>query len=283
MKKYLLLIPVLFFLSCGPGEENLNPSTSEGDTLTDSNKDTARFKSTRAFFYSLPSPLSMAAIYSNIGLRYNESLPHDPLKADSYSTLLSRSVNLGIYSSDLAYSIVNNNTQSSLKYLEAIRKLAMNLNMGNIFNWEDYFSRFKNNLNKKDTLAFIMSELKQEMDCFMYDNEKENMSLFIFSGAWIESLYLSSQSIKDKPNRSVSVLIAEQKYLIDNLLNIMNDYQNEPGFEDLFQGLTDLKKSFDKMTTMVGDEVSVTNVNEHSIKELTLKVASLRNKFISRS
>jgi hypothetical protein len=37
------------------------------------------------------------------------------------------------------------------------------------------------------------------------------------------------------------------------------------------------------MTTMVGDEVSVTNVNEHSIKELTLKVASLRNKFISRS
>ncbi len=287
MKKLFLLIPALFTLllmSCGSSSDT-DPG-GDGPVIKDSGKqdgtnDSIGYRSTKSFFQSLPSPLAMAAVFSSSGLKFIDGLGHDPDRADNYSSVKSKAINLGIYGADLAYCVVNDQPGHSRKYLKAVKLLSDGLEMGSIFNSDDYLERFETNINRKDSLAMIISELKQEMDLFLNENEKENMALFVFSGSWIESIYISTQSIKNKKNESISRTIAEQKYILDNLVDLLTDYEKEPNFKDLFLALTDLKSSFDKTTTKVGDDVAITNFNEQALKEITDKVATIRNQFIT--
>jgi hypothetical protein len=262
--------------SCGSETEVENSGNMQDSSKT--GHDTVTITTTRNFFHSLPSPLAMAAVYSNTGLKYVEGLALDPGKVGNFTTLKDKAINLGIYSADMAYNLVNNQQQNCIKYLDAIKTLSDGVDLGSVFQANDYIDRFKRNLSRRDSLAMVFSELKQEMDCFMDDNHKENIALFIFSGAWIESIYIASQSVKSKQNDAVFRTIAEQKYILDNLMGLMTDYETEPNFKDLFLGLSDLKSSFEKLTTMVGDEVTMSNINERNIKEITDKISTFRNK-----
>ncbi len=277
----LFIVPALF--SCSGDDNSDEKGNDPTDTISPAGPfdDSVGYRSTRAFFYSLPSPLAMAAVYKSSGLGYQEGICNDPKRAGNYSNLKSMALNLGIYAADLAYNIVNDQGQHSLTHLDAIKKLSDGLKLNTVFGSDAFIQRFKNNINSKDSLAYLVADLKQEMDLFMNENEKENLVLFIFSGSWVESIYISTQSIRNKPNDAVAHMIAEQKYLLDNLVDLLRDYEKEPNFKDLFSAMTDLKVSFDKTVSTVGEGVSITEVNESSIKEITEKVAAIRKKFIT--
>lgn len=276
--RYILVPGILALILSSCGSENGGGNMGNIQDSLKAGNDSVQLTTTRNFFHSLPSPLAMAAVYSNTGLKYVDGLALDPGKVGNFTTLKDRAVALGIYSADMAYNLVNNQQQNCIKYLDAIKTLSDGIDLGSVFQANDYIERFKKNLPYRDSLAMVFSELKQEMDCFMEDNQKETVSLFIFSGAWIESIYIASQSVKSKQNDAVFRTIAEQKYILDNLMGLLTSYEREPSFKDLFLGLSDLKTSFDKLTTMVGDEVTMSNINERNIKEITDKISTFRNR-----
>ena len=126
---FLLTIPVLF--SCSGDDNNDEKGNDPTDTIAQAGPfdDSVGYKSTRAFFYSLPSPLAMAAVFKNSGLTYQDGICHDPKRAANYSNLKSMAINLGIYAADLAYNIVNDQGQNSLTHLDAIKKLSDGLKL----------------------------------------------------------------------------------------------------------------------------------------------------------
>ncbi|MCC7303138.1 MAG: hypothetical protein IT233_10895 [Bacteroidia bacterium] len=283
--RHLLLLSVILILfifpSCsGESEDNANSpadSTAQAGPFNDS----TGYRNPKYFFKSLPSPLAMAAVFHSSGLPYIDGVCHDPKRASNYTLHKTKAINLGIYSADLAYQVVNDQPQYALAYLDAIKRLSDELGIKTAFNTEGYIHRFRNNVGKKDSLAFLVAELKQEMDTFLSSNERENTALFIFCGSWIECIYIATRSIESKPNEVIANTIAEQKYLLDNLVELLTGYEKEPNFKDLFDAMNDLKASFDQTVSSVGEGVSVTEVNESSLKEISRKVSDIRKHLIT--
>ena len=278
-KLFLIVTFSVFLFSCGGNDSENNSDKNRMDTLPPMDSGTAN--TTKNFFYSMPSPLAMAAVYKTSKLKYNEALVNSPDRVSKYSQQRSMALNMGVYNADLAYCLVNDQKQMSLKYIESIKILSDGLKMSSVFDTENYLKRFRDNVGSIDSLKTISAELKGEADLFLYDNQRQNTALFIFVGVWSESMYLATQSLKSVTNNIVATSVAEQKYALDNLMNLMNDYQKEPNFVDLFLALNNVKEVMDKMVTQGDNEEAKVEINQRDMKDLTEKVASLRNKIIS--
>ncbi len=135
---------LLGFYSCG--SENTEENITEArDSVATSVKDTGSL--TSDFFYSLPSPLMLVKVFKKTGLKYMDGIANSPDNVSKYASTESKTLNLGVYSSDLAYTVLNKQTQHASKYMEAIKRLSDDLGMSAIFDADDYLKRFKDNLN----------------------------------------------------------------------------------------------------------------------------------------
>ena len=82
----------------------------------------------KRIFYSLPSPLETAMLIKNAGAEYNEGLMNPTENTSRYITSKSKALNLGIYSTDLSYASLFDQTQATLSYIEAAKEMADGLN-----------------------------------------------------------------------------------------------------------------------------------------------------------
>ncbi|MBC7124657.1 MAG: hypothetical protein H5T24_03430, partial [Bacteroidales bacterium] len=84
-------------------------------------------ESVKQIFYSLPSPLETAMILKRSGATYNEELLNPIENASKYNTTKSMALNLGIYSTDLSYASLFDQTQATIKYMTVSKKMAEGL------------------------------------------------------------------------------------------------------------------------------------------------------------
>lgn len=274
---FIFLTTGLFvFLSCGSGSNEEDNNIPTRDTSSAVVSDTSN--SARDFFYSLPSPLVMVKIFRKTGLKYVEGIANSPDNVSKYSSAHSKTLNLGVYSTDLAYTVLNKQTQQAFKYMEAVKRLSDELGMSSLFDSESYLKRFKTNLNNEDSLIYIVSQLKSEMDIFMNDNEKEKQTLLIFIGSWVENMYIATQLTKEANKEKVAIRIAEQKYILNSLMNVGTSFQSDKEFRDIYLKLSDIKNLLDKLTVQ-GEEDKIT-MDELQLKAITEKTYTLRKEIV---
>ena len=84
-------------------------------------------KAAKQIFYSLPSPLETAMILKRAGAKYNEEILNSADNTSRYNTNKSMALNLGIYSTDLSYASLFDQTQASIRYMTASKKMAEGL------------------------------------------------------------------------------------------------------------------------------------------------------------
>ena len=72
--------------------------------------------------YVLPSPLQIAELFKNAGLTYIGDLTSPIANVDNYNSKYDQKLNFGVYSADMAYCIMNNQTQESINYLSTLEK-----------------------------------------------------------------------------------------------------------------------------------------------------------------
>lgn len=274
---FFLAVLLFAFESCGYTSQDDNSAVVQDTAGTIAPDDSV--KPTQDFFYSLPSPLLMVKVFRKTGLKYMEGVANSPDNAGKYASVHSRTLNLGVYSADLAYTILNKQNQQASRYMEAVKRLSDDLGMSALFDSDNYMNRFKNNLNNEDSLINIVCELKSEMDIFMKDNEKEKQTLLIFIGAWVENMYIATQLTKEANKDKVATRIAEQKYILNSLMNVSSNFQNnDKEFTALFQKLTELKGLFDNLTVQGEDEKIL--MDERQMKAITEKTRDLRKEIV---
>ncbi|MBI3501826.1 MAG: hypothetical protein HY063_08535 [Bacteroidetes bacterium] len=279
MRKFFHLTGVflagIIISSCGTAKED-ETQPAQDTVAVAATKDTGNLA--KDFFYSLPSPLIMAKIFKKTGLKYVDGVANSPDNISKYSSVNSKTLNLGIYSADLAYTVLNKQTQQASKYMESVKKLSDDLGMSSLFDSDDYLKRFKNNLNNEDSLIKVVCDLKSEMDVFMKDNEKEKQTLMIFIGAWIENMYIATQLTKEANKEKVATRIAEQKYILNSLMNVSANFQSDPEFKDLYNKLNELKTLFDNLTVQGDNEKII--MDELQLKAITEKTRDLRKEIV---
>jgi len=82
------------------------------------------FNKSKLIFYTLPSPLETAMLIKRSGAVYDEDLLNPVTSVNQYQTNLKMALNLGIYSADLSYASLFDQTQTTIQYIGVAKKLA---------------------------------------------------------------------------------------------------------------------------------------------------------------
>lgn len=205
--------------------------TQTKQELRDSAKVKASAYGGAMIYFSLPSPLEVAYIVENSGVSYEPGILHKTELGVRYSTNKSAALNLGIYGSDLSYSILFNQQQVAIKYLDCIKELSSGLDVSDSTSVKK-LREMEDNIHDKEKLKKIVSQTFFHSDALLKESSRRPTAVMIVTGMWVESLYIATQLSEGKPdgNPALTRCIIEQGLVFDDLLGMLSSIQ---GNEDV--------------------------------------------------
>ena len=283
LKGSLIIAASLLLVACGS-------ETAKDETVTAPAQDTTVVASaeTPDVTYSLPSPLQIASIFKKSGLKFKDGITSSMTDPAKYTTNLSKAINLGVYSADLSYTVLNKQTQSAMNYMKLSRQLADNLGMGTVFEQGNLSKRFEKNLGNEDSLAYIIAELQMVTDMYLDENDQQQITSIVFSGAWIESMYIGSKVYEKGKDKSLNNKLAEQMTILGSIVNALKvEEKKDPAITGLIADLQSIKDIYDALPSVKNnpnaaeDSDKDLSLTDDEVTQLTTKIEALRVKFIN--
>jgi len=253
-------------------------------------------KKAEKIFNALPSPLESAMLIKSAGAKFDQALLNPVSNNSNYVTNKSMALNLGIYTCDLSFASLYEQTQLIIDYMNSAKKMADGLGILKIID-QPTMDRLEENINNSEVIMEIVSETFMNSSSYLEDNGQAAIAAMVLVGGWFEGLYISTQLVDMKDfngNRLVGRII-DQKLSIDILLNLLNNNRGNPSIDEIIQQVNRLKTVFDKITITTSrvrpeyDQSSNTTVLKSDVKtdmtpavfkELAAVVAEIRSSFV---
>ncbi len=297
---FLLLFLMLGMILTGCNLGKKSEGEGSGDFEASGTLDTEtqeQLNTAKRIFYALPSPLETAMLIKNAGAAYNEELMNPVSNSSKYITSKSKALNLGIYSTDLSYASLFDQSQATLDYVGAAKEMADGLNILDAIN-EETVTQLEEQINNRDAIIDIISETLMNSSSFLKENDLEGTASVVLVGGWIEGLYIATNLVNehDLEDNKLVERIVDQKLSLDIMINLLESSPEDADAQAVLEDVKALKTIFDKITIDQGEVTAVedpeTNVttlkSESSIKitnrvftELKTKVIEIRNSYIS--
>lgn len=288
-------ISISILSSCGGDKKNASDLMADSLLKTDSTG--ISDKDILTIITTIPNPVSMSSLLQKSKVKYSSTLLNPSTNLSKYTTNFKKGLNMGIYGTDLVHMNIYDRTTSALQYLNSIQSLAKDLGVEKFFDTET-LNRLSENSKNTDSVLFITSRGFDRMNQFLQENNRTSISVLIGLGTWIESLYLSTNCESFGDKKMLYERVGDQKYVLDNILMILDKYKADKTFKDLYTDMDLLKKQFDKVqieiqyappTTEIVDGMPVTIDNSKStvkmtdelFKEIGKVVKDVRTKIIS--
>lgn len=299
MPTKLTAILLIAVLSAGCGSEK-RKSGSDELSLSESEMDAGILEdinSAKQIFYSLPSPLETAMLIKNAGATYNEDILNSVDNTSSYTTNKSMALNLGIYTTDLSFASLFDQTQTSIRYMNAAKRMADGLGILDAID-NNTIEMLEENINNRDRIMDIISETFMNSSSFLTENERPALASIVLVGGWVEGLYIASNLVGDadiEGNKLVERIV-DQKLSFDIVIQLLEENKDNMDVAEILSDIVELKATFDKIiitTTSIqavpDEESNVTILKSESkiditnevFQELQEKVKVLRSNFIS--
>ena len=296
MKLYSILF-LIISLTIGCQSITSQKEDKTGKDVADNQKNEG--ESVKMIFYNVPSPVEMVLLVQNAGAIYNKDLLNPYKNVDNYITTDDLALNLGVYGADLSYNRIFDQMQESINYLAAIRKISDDLKIPQD---EGSFmlNQFEKYMNNKDSLLYIISETYANADIYLKENARESTASLVILGGWIEALFIATNLVDaENPDKNIMERIAEQKYSIQHINNLIADYREETiVLNDLYPKMKELEDSFNKIsieyekgevktdanakTTTFGGKSTIT-VDYSNILEIKNIITEIRKDIIGKS
>ena len=243
---FLSVVMLAAMVSCGGGAKQ-----AEGEKVDVETKDEA-FKSVSK--YPIPTAFEVVKLLNKAGASYILSLNNPVENVDKYFTEKSKALNLGVYGADLSYASTYQMKQETMNYLNVSKKLIEELQITSAFN-KDFAHRVEENLDSKDKLIQIITDSFYDTYEFLTNEGKDNLSLLVMAGSWVEGLYITAQiSIVSQNNEDFLKIIANQKEPIGKLFDLMEPAIDDASIAEVMEMLKPLKSIFDAIE---GETLSV--------------------------
>ncbi len=288
----------MLLASCSNGETTEDTETKTEDTTSTQiqKKNPLNVVPMNGAMFSIPSPIQLGGIIQKSGAAYDADILNNPKAYEGYVDLVSQSLNLGVYGADLGYCALYDKQQESIGYIKSAQKLSDILGISDAFGIETIQS-VERNLDDKDSLLYIISNSYRRADDYLQTSELKHIGALIIVGGWIESLYFAG--ILGKENKSLEVvnMIGMQKHTINTMLDkMLTRYFNEPGVEEVYNDLDEVRKSFnkvnvnyeyiapetnkDKRTTTFKSKATV-DMSDEVFNDIVDKIKTIRTKIIA--
>ncbi len=155
-----------------------------------------------------------------------------------------------------------------MNYLNVSKKLIDDLQISTAFN-KDLANRVEENIDNKDELIKIITDSFYDTYEFLLNEEKDNVSLLVMCGSWIEGLYITTQiAVTSQNNADFMTIIANQKEPLAKLYELMQPFADEDVIAKMMETLKPLKVIFDE----VKDEV----VTQKQFEDIEGEVSNIR-------
>lgn len=300
--KILLFLAIFISFSISGCNSGTKQNDKDGDTEEEFQSSIdedaqEKFQTAKRIFYSLPSPVETARILQNAGATYHEEILNPIDNSNGYITNLSMALNLGIYTTDLSYASLFDQTQITLNYIEVAKKMADGLNILDAIN-ETTIQRLEDNINNRQMIIDIISETLLNSNSYLAEKGLESTATIILVGGWVEGLYIATSLVGDDPIEDNAIVqrIVDQKLSVDFMIALLEEATDDPDAQSVLQDVLNLKSTFDKIVITQGENTAVTdpetnvttlksnssnNLTQDVYEELASKVSEIRNSYIS--
>jgi hypothetical protein len=245
------------------------------------------------FIQQIPSPLEISYLLKESEAKYDKAHLNDPNNVTKYNSNFKRALNLGIYGTDMGYTNIYEQNQDALLYLNAIKKLADDLSIGQFFDINT-IKRLATASSNLDSLLLITTKNFNSINSFLQGQKRSSLSVLLLTGGWLEALHiLCSVAEKNPSNAQLKETIGEQKIIMENVALLLSFYvESDPNIRQLSEDLEELKAAFEEIeirrvyreptyTVVNGmlviqdnssSEVLITDENVVNIREVTKKI-----------
>jgi hypothetical protein len=201
----------------------------------------------RLIFYNMYLPTEMFKVFEKVGANYNPKILNSADNFPRYDTKPKIALNVGIYGVDLSYSRIFNQNAATAKYFSTIQLLYEKLGIPDYY-YSDIIKGLEKYYSDKDSLAKFASDIYDRADRYLRENENDVYAAMVVTGGWVEALYLACKISESNPeNVEIRERIAGQKYSLNSLISLLNNYQEDIVVTGYILMLKGLKKSFDKV------------------------------------
>lgn len=287
-----LAMTALQFTSCGGCQQSSQqqpPMDAKKDSM-----DQARIEQLKKIFFNIPSPIEMASLIKKEGYSYDKKMLNPVENVDKYIGEAKQAINLGIYGADLSYASIFDQKQESMVYFAAAKKLASAMSIEGGIN-DSVVTKLAENQDNRDSILKIVTSAYGDLNGYLKENDRIEISALVISGGWLEALHLSLQYAQKSKGDALKTRIGEQKLVLENLLNYYSSFDSKPVLNDMKNDLLEIQKVLSQVemssqkttTTKAEDGVMVigngakTAVKDDTLKALTETVKKIRTKYIS--
>ena len=253
-------------------------------------------KQANKIFEALPSPLESAMLIKSAGAPFDRKFLNPVDNTKLYTTTRSQALNLGIYTCDLSFASLYDQTQLIIDYMNAAKEMAEGLGILDAID-QTTLDNLEENINNKDAIMEIISETFLNSNSYLEDNDQSAVAAIVLVGGWIEGLYIFTQlvDLNDFEGNKLVNTIIDQKLSIDILLNLLASNKGHPAVDEMMGQMNQLKAVFDKVRletgpvkTEIDKETNMTIIKSQAtidisisvFKELTATVANIRSTFV---
>lgn len=226
--KYILgiLSVATILASCGSEQK---PMVEGADAESTQEMSAEELAKADEMIQNMPSPIEMAILVKHAGGEYNSRLLNDIKNLDGYVTKGKKTINMGVYSSDVGYTSLYKQTQETVFYLNNVRKLSDDIGLSDAFD-QSMFDRVEANIEQRDSLLKILSASYDLANQYLKENNRMNTSVLMIAGGWIESMYLAANlgANGGRPADIISLRILEQEQVLKKIVKSMKMVENDP-------------------------------------------------------
>jgi hypothetical protein len=255
----LTIISFAVLLTCGQDKSKKIEKDLANESQQKAEQLKKDFNKAKQVFYSLPSPIETAMLIKRSGVGYNEDLLNPLENQSKYVSSYKLAMNLGVYSANISYASIFNQSQTSIKYMAAAKKLAENLGILDAID-QQTIERLEGNINNRDSLMDIISETFMNSDSFLKENGRPETASLLIAGGWIEGLYLATQHASLSPdNEEIVDRITDQKISLQSLIKLLDSYKENKNVAQALSSLLRINKIYENFTMVTTDVKSVTD------------------------
>ncbi|NBC82094.1 MAG: hypothetical protein GVY19_01815 [Bacteroidetes bacterium] len=183
-------------------------------------------------YYRFPSPDEMFSYVRQQSLEFDPTLLIPVKQSRKFIDSKSQKVGLGMYVSDLAYITLFERYKESMDYMRVIHSLSEEVRIAGAFD-QQFAERIEANIRNMDSLKVISNDALDKLVSYLVSNNMEETFALISMGGFVEVVYISTQLVdKYEPDDETIQRIAEQKFVLKNLLEYVNIYKNDAAVKE---------------------------------------------------
>jgi hypothetical protein len=254
----LILLLLVSFACRNSSNKKADFVFPEADTIPISEAEKLSTEAIEEIAKNVASPVEIANLLQSLAVPFSPDYLASSIDANKQATSFEKALTLGILGADLGYLNMYEKTGSSIDILSSIRELAEGIRVGQFFDFET-IKRLSLNKSDLDSLLYLSIDSYTQIDKYLRESDRGQLSALMIIGVWIEGQYLATQVMTEYPDLVLRDRIGEQKIILNDLILLAKPYCNrDTEFGALCEDLQNIKDKYRevRITYTLGEPVS---------------------------